>query len=50
LAAPLLISAIGAAGATVPALCWAVSGLLEIAGVVATRYIILNAGVYSPVL
>ncbi|MDR1961167.1 MAG: polysulfide reductase NrfD [Gracilibacteraceae bacterium] len=50
LGAPLLISAIGAAGAAVPAICWAVSGLLEITGVIATRYLILNAGVYSPVL
>lgn len=50
IAAPLIVSAAALLGASLPAMIWALLGLLEIVGVVALRYTILNAGVYSPVI
>jgi formate-dependent nitrite reductase membrane component NrfD len=48
--APLALGGLAITGAAVPGVCWATAGLAEIVGVVALRYSILRAGVYSPVL
>lgn len=50
IAVPLLISTAALMGAPIPAMIWVLIGLLEIVGVIALRYTILNAGVYSPVI
>lgn len=50
IAVPLLISAAALMGAPITVMIWALTGLLQIVGVVALRYSIVNAGVYSPVI
>lgn len=47
---PFCVSAIAILGVYMPTAIWTLSGLLQILGVVALRYSILNAGVYSPVM
>lgn len=47
---PLCSTMVALLGVPIPAAGWAITGLLEIVGVIAWRYCILNAGVYSPVM
>ncbi|MGE4272536.1 MAG: NrfD/PsrC family molybdoenzyme membrane anchor subunit [Desulfitobacterium sp.] len=50
IAVPLVVSVLALMGVNLPVLIWALTGVLEITGVVALRYSVLNAGVYSPVI
>jgi formate-dependent nitrite reductase membrane component NrfD len=50
IALPLVVSALALFGVSISAVVWMAIGFLEVIGVVALRYTVLNAGVYAPMI